>query len=151
MKFARVGGLSPVKYKKGAGRFDAKGFHAPPEQHGIYAFIWPYIELFLVCWSEDNRKELEHDGLRKFDYSGFVWAHIGQGSLHKGSWIYQHTDDLSEAVRKENHTSLGGIHKDMTGWDGKFIPKTKAFGQGYSYSKEHLEVFIPQRFLGKIR
>ena len=47
MKFARFGGLSPVKqdhYKTG----EDKGFHNPPRKRGIYAFPYPYIEKFLL-------------------------------------------------------------------------------------------------------
>lgn len=46
IKFARFGGLSPV-IQKG---YDAKmpGFHSPPKRKGIYCFIYPYYEPFLL-------------------------------------------------------------------------------------------------------
>jgi hypothetical protein len=44
IKFARWGGLSPVKQ---AG-YGGTTFHSPPARKGIYAFVWPYIEKFLL-------------------------------------------------------------------------------------------------------
>ncbi len=40
---------------------------------------------------------------------------------------------------------------EVNDWGMKFSPKNKAYSQGFSYSKDHLEVFIPQKYLGKIR
>jgi hypothetical protein len=47
MKFARFGGLSPVKQDQYTTKED-KGFHNPPRRHGLYAFPYPYIEKFLL-------------------------------------------------------------------------------------------------------
>ena len=46
MKFVRYGGLSSVRQRG----YDANstGFHSPPARRGIYAFIWPYVEWFLL-------------------------------------------------------------------------------------------------------
>ena len=46
LTFVRYGGLSPVKQKKERG--EPENYHYPPANRGIYAFVWPYIELFLV-------------------------------------------------------------------------------------------------------
>lgn len=43
--FARYGGLSAVK-QKGYGK--ANTFHSPPARKGIYAFVLPFLDLFLV-------------------------------------------------------------------------------------------------------
>lgn len=67
IKFARWGGLSPVKQKG----YDKKRLevventkdfveylqnrHAPPARHGIYAFLWPFIDTFLLS-SYDSTK-----------------------------------------------------------------------------------------------
>ncbi len=45
LTFVTYGGLSATKqlgYKK------SDTFHAPPAPKGIYAFVWPYMELFLL-------------------------------------------------------------------------------------------------------
>lgn len=46
MKFVRYGGLSSVRQR--GYETQATGFHSPPARRGIYAFIWPYVERFLL-------------------------------------------------------------------------------------------------------
>lgn len=46
LKFIRYGGLSPVK-QRGYKTTD-QSFHSPPSRRGFYAFVWPYIEPFLL-------------------------------------------------------------------------------------------------------
>jgi hypothetical protein len=104
LSFARVGGLSSVKYKSKAGsRFQSGGFHTPPVRNGIFAFTWPYIEPFLVGW---KLKEGERMKLRKFDYEGPIYAHIKPKGLHPsevGSWYLLTTSDLEKALREVRH------------------------------------------------
>lgn len=45
VKFMRFGGLSPVPQK---GYNKTNTFHSPPARKGIYAFLWPYIDRFLI-------------------------------------------------------------------------------------------------------
>lgn len=50
LEFIRYGGLSPVKqiqYETNT------GFHNPPKRKGIYAFVYPYIDLFLIGSTSD--------------------------------------------------------------------------------------------------
>jgi len=46
IKFARYGGLSPVKQTAYPPSEDS--FHEAPAKRGFYAFVWPYIEKFLL-------------------------------------------------------------------------------------------------------
>lgn len=46
VKFIRFGGLSPVK-QEGYDP-DMPSFHCPPAKYGIYSFIYPYVEPFLL-------------------------------------------------------------------------------------------------------
>lgn len=58
--FARYGSLSPIKHKKYVkNKLNNKipdselwdkniGYHSPPVRYGIYAFVYPYIEKFLL-------------------------------------------------------------------------------------------------------
>lgn len=58
IKFARVGGLSPVKqkgYNKGE-----ETFHSPPCKKGIYAFVHPYYEPFLLGGAEYSGMGTKH-------------------------------------------------------------------------------------------
>lgn len=62
MKFARFGGLSSVKQKG----YDVSmpWFHSPPARRGIYCFIWPYYEPFLLggtSYSGIHTKYAKHE------------------------------------------------------------------------------------------
>lgn len=46
VRFARVGGLSSVKQKGYSP--EMKSYHSPPARKGIYAFIYPYMDWFLL-------------------------------------------------------------------------------------------------------
>lgn len=46
LKFARYGGLSSVN-QEGYDR-NTEDFHGPPAKRGFYAFVWPFIEQFLL-------------------------------------------------------------------------------------------------------
>ena len=53
LRFARFGGLSSVNQEGYSSR--ERNFHTPPATRGFYAFVWPYIEPFLLggnwtCW-----------------------------------------------------------------------------------------------------
>jgi hypothetical protein len=148
MKFARAGSIgTATTFKKSIGFSD---FHSPPEKNGIFAFIWPFIEPFLYMWNPTAVASVEAKGLTKFEYNGMLYAHIGQSAKVVGSWNYIDTADLDEAIRKDNHSLIKAMHKIEGEW-GKFRPMNKGVGAGGGFSKDHLEVFIPGRFLGKIR
>ena len=62
IKFARVGGLSPVIQEGYTVDSDRKTFHSPPARKGFYAFTHPYFEPFLLGgdWAKlggGNRQE----------------------------------------------------------------------------------------------
>lgn len=140
MKFARCGGLSAVKqthYKS-----IPETFHSPPTRRGTYAFIWPYYELFLVMWNERNKKEMETNGFRIFNYDGPIWCHLAEtkSSIMKGGWYKTDTETLEKALKKAINSDRQQLHRDkfFQVWQstrGKFNP--------YKWiTKDHLEVFI---------
>jgi len=79
-------------------------FHTPPARKGIYAFVWPYIDLFLLNGTTKWEYEKDHKGekvyygdwtdkdgkpvpektipkktipkMRVFDYYGDIWHHL---------------------------------------------------------------------------
>lgn len=55
LDFVTFGGLSLTK-QKGFGKEDPS-FHTPPSRKGIYAFVWPYIEKFLLGGSYADPKQ----------------------------------------------------------------------------------------------
>lgn len=51
--FMRFGGLSPVLQRGYKKTKNSPTFHSPPAAKGIYAFVWPYIEPFLLDTIDD--------------------------------------------------------------------------------------------------
>ncbi len=69
IKFARFGGLSPVK-QKGYSK-EMESFHSPPCKKGIYAFIHPYYEPFLLGGLEYSGFGTKHSKFERIkDESG---------------------------------------------------------------------------------
>ena len=163
IKFCRWGGLSPVK-QKGYNR-DMPTFHSPPCRKGFYAFLWPYIDLFLLGSNDvfkNNHKwtgkitytkesflgeeyDLEHVALQKpriFKHHGYIWHHLGKHLNRKdikkkrGSWVKTSYHKYCLAVKKELHE----MRKSRCIWWGnlKGFPNNPATG----YGVDHLEVFI---------
>ena len=66
IKFARVGGLSPVIQNGYTLNPEKRTFHTPPARKGFYAFTYPYIEPFLLGgdWGKLGNKN-KHE---KFEY-----------------------------------------------------------------------------------
>jgi hypothetical protein len=148
MKFARVGGLSPVNQK---GNYGRDTYHAAPAKFGTYAFIYPYIELFLVLWNGKNKNELKHNGIRYFEYDGPLWTYLDcVATLNRGGWRLTDTGTLEKAVKKE-YASRVKQRKTMfldfmKEEERKNLPSWY-FGNNNArnISWDHLEVFIPKK------
>lgn len=124
LMFWRVGGLSPVKQR---------GNNSAPAKHGLYAFIWPYVEPFFLGSTNDNgivtmrdreRKntryhQMKREGLRKFAHVGPVWSRLDMPGIRKGGWVLTDTEVLA-----------------------KLLPQLKVERLINRYSKDHFEVFI---------
>ena len=59
LKFIRFGGLSSVRQKG----YDPSmpTFHSPPSRRGIYAFVYPHIESFLLGCSVFDQRRMKRD------------------------------------------------------------------------------------------
>jgi len=153
LTFCRVGGLSSVKYKWSKTSYD---FHFPPPvRKGIYAFIWPYVESFLFKWSEKNEKEFEINGIRRFKYNGPIWCHFIKESKAVSSirsWIYTDTEYLEDIFRKVKKNDRHQL-TDRDFFGKQFIqdPYKRGLCGGVPMSKDHLEVYIEKKYLGRIR
>jgi len=147
---ARVGGLSPVIQTTKS---------VVPEPRGIWCFVWPYIEPFLIGSTNDHgivdptkgqksRYELmkEHKThLRKFCYVGDLWTpwpNAGRFAKDiKGDWFLIDTWDFGNLVSKETH-------KMRNVYQTKYLPKD-LFDRGnrlkgpLNYSKDWMEVYVP--------
>ena len=146
MQFSRVGGLSPVKYDRKSHR--GLEYHRPPARKGIYTFIWPYFEPFLVYWSEHNRREIKRRGIRRFQFEGELFTHLG---CTDSFWQLVHTCELPALLKRDQH--LCRLHLlEFYGKNHTIAENISLIQNPYlHYSHDHLEVFIPKRELGKIR
>jgi hypothetical protein len=152
LTLARYGGLNIVKQKNNYGR---ETFHSAPERYGFYAFIFPYIELFLVASTREN--ELKDGTYKKFNpKGGVIWTHLEPPKASmiitkKNSWYKVNVGDMpvickkafAVEVGKEYGDSIYGIcHKEYNKEREKqyFSPMNKS---PYAFmSKDHLEVFV---------
>lgn len=143
MKFIRLGGLSPVKYKNKEGGFQG---HTAPSRHGIFAFPFPYIEEFLCLWNEKHIQEKKIKGYRTFEYQGEVWHHLNIDVNEE--WTKSSMEEYKEFLRIVAHNDLKFTHETMG--NSQAINPYKR-GLGGCISKDHLEVFIDKADLGKVR
>jgi hypothetical protein len=149
MVFCRVGGLSPVNHKNKENKFT---FHfPPPSKKGIYAFIWPYIDLFLVLWNDRNKKEFEINKFRKFKYDGPIWCHFESDKIiiSKREWFLTNTYDLKNILKKIFKEDRECLMKE----NFLFVrdPYKSGSCNGFTISRDHLEVYIDKKYLGKIK
>tara|TARA_Y100001960_G_scaffold331745_1_gene429766 strand:+ start:1342 stop:1857 length:516 start_codon:yes stop_codon:yes gene_type:complete len=152
---ARYGGIGKVVKQKGnySSNEDDMTFHQAPERYGYYAFIFPYIELFLLG-SPVNKagKEDEQPGRSRgrfvekkakiykkfFATDGTLWTHMEPKKRHmviaeRGGWYKVNVSDLHRIL--ENHIS----ESQKAGAKMGFSPHQNP----YSYfSKDDMEVFI---------
>jgi hypothetical protein len=95
IKFVRFGGLSPVEqthYKTG----DDKTFHNPPRKKGVYAFVYGYIETFLI----GATMEPDHISNKS------MWLKDDDGNRIEADNFFDHTSEYDDKyyryeVRKE--------------------------------------------------
>jgi hypothetical protein len=140
MQFTRLGGLSPVKYKKVNDAFQG---HYPPRRKGIWAFPYPYIELFLCMWDDKHKLELKNKGFRIFEYNGYVWHHLGHDE-----WTKSTIGDYAVLLNQMKHKDVNRLH-EMGDKDNIIDPYKR--GLGGFMNRDHLEIFIEKADLGKIR
>ena len=159
IKFCRWGGLSPVKQKG----YDPKmpTFHSPPMRKGIYAFVWPYIETFLLTgktgnnhvWSKETsyseKWKCEGEILkpsRIFVYDGDLWHHLGEHlrskeiKRRKGSWVKTSYNKYCKALCKELHTTKSSYFNNHHKWG--YDTRCSSNNPTWGWSMDHLEVFI---------
>jgi hypothetical protein len=106
---SRVGGLSPVKQKN----------TSAPAKKGLWAFMWPWIDTFLLGSTNDRGiskedsitrgQQLKTEGLRKFKYCGYLWTHFdvpGKMVARKGMWNLVHSGDLATVAPRAYQYNL---------------------------------------------
>lgn len=158
---ARYGGIGKcIKQKGNFGRYkkDSDGemtYHEAPEKYGYYAFIFPYIELFLlgspvnkVGKGKDNGMsngfagrftEKKSHTYKKFIASGgTLWTHLKPRKRsmileEKGSWYKVNVADFYKIINQ----TMAKQHGESVGFGYPVgINAARAF------SNDHFEVFI---------
>lgn len=147
VKFCRYGGLSR-KHQKGYG---SETYHAPPTRRGFYAFVWPYVEFFLLTGYTQNQEKLQKGDFkpkrrRIFEYYGNIWHHFDSAKgiiATHNSWYKSSYEDYCEALRQKLHSHKTDAIADMYTVNHR-IELGRSGNVGY-YSKDHLEVFIEDK------
>lgn len=148
----RVGGLSPIKQSKGSA----------PERYGVWAFIYPYVEPFLlgstnaegVHKSGDQEREntryhqMKREGLKHFNHKGVLYTRIALPGVDEvNGWFKTDADTLSKYMGKHYSNSWADTRKSKS-WELPKEPNQKpSFPLGANpwtiYSKDEFEVFVP--------
>lgn len=156
MKFIRFGGLSPVNHKK---FYKIDSYHSPPCKRGVYAFIYPYVEDFLISWKISNHDESWRARYNKFyrankkifEYKGNVWVHFIEEAVKlnmnieiKKDWVKVNTKDLKRLFSVVKHKRMVELQKDYItyGINTKDLKDPYKRGLGGFFCKDELEVFI---------
>jgi len=164
--FVRWGGLSLVKQKGYKPHLVEAPFtdfgeylaspHSPPARRGIYAFIWPYIDIYLLSGDTgnnhvvDKNEKLLHP--RKFNYYGPLWHHFGRqlkGGViaRRGWWVKTSFEDFVYAMKKEIHYLKKSYRKEINKKEGiiEFSGPQHINSPFRFYSKDMFEVFIDEK------
>lgn len=155
VSLVRWGGLTMVKQK---GNYGRDTFHAAPERYGFYAFLFPFIDLFLIS---STKKTEFNAGVRKEFHaiSGVIWTHIKPDDASmildvRGEWFKVDVSNLNKMVQKAFAVESSVIQADYffanpetrTPWKGNEgkelkVHRVNAYG-GYGRMTDNLEVFV---------
>lgn len=155
ISLVRWGGLSIVRQK---GNYGNEGFHTAPERYGFYAFIFPFIDLFLIS----STKKAEFDARVRKEFQaidGLIWTHIKPHDVSmilaiKDNWYKVRVTDLNKIIRKvfayESSEAQAKFFfeniekripwKSNSGKELK-VHRVNPYG-GYGGMIDHLEVFV---------
>jgi len=155
IKLARYGGLSPVKQTHYTTDYDNMTYHGAPEKYGIYAFLYPYIDWFLLGGDTGkikkkteglkNKRSVLNAPYKKFSVEGDIWTHIEpQGALFtlvketRGSWFRISASDFPKIFTKEYSSLIKEYHALVPNRHYTVKSPFKLYGTDY------LEIFVPK-------
>ena len=155
ISLCRYGGIGKhIKQKGNYSKSEESSYHKAPESKGYYAFIFPYVELFLLGSpvnkagkNGDTNKgqcrgrfvEKEARVYKKFHASsGTIWTHLKPKKRsmiieEKGSWVKINVSDFSKVLSQSIADEIKGIRTNYS---------VKLKSPFYYVSKDHMEVFI---------
>ena len=155
VSLVRWGGLTMVRQR---GNYDRATCLSAPERYGFYAFLFPFIDLFLIS---STKKTEFNAGVRKEFHaiSGVIWTHIKPDDpsmildVH-GNWFKVDVFNLNKIVQKAFAVESSVVqsdhffenHETRTPWkcyEGKElkVQRVNAYG-GYGRFTDKLEVFV---------
>lgn len=146
LSLCRYGGLNLVNQK---GNYGNDTFHSAPERVGTYAFIFPYIELFLIGSTRIN--EFKDGTYKKFNaVSGTVWTHLEPKErrfvldTHNDCWFKVDVVNMNNIIRQNYAQETKHMARSWQPEHGKRIHiKENLRRNPHSwFSKDHMEVFI---------
>ncbi len=140
IKLVRVGGLSPIRQAKGTA----------PENKGVWAFIWPYVEPFLLGSTgpegvhpgegKTRYDQMKREGLRRFVHKGVLYTRINvPGSVEINGWFKTDSSTLEAFMKKHfaNTTKAMRQHHNVD-------INLQGMNPWSLYSKDEFEVFVPE-------
>lgn len=153
VSLTRWGGLNIVKQK---GNFGNDTFHSAPERYGFYAFVFPYIDLFLI--GSTKIKEFKEHTKKDFHaVDGYIWTHLKPRNVSdivevRNSWYKIHVSTLNKVLQKAfaddcAHCQTSYFFEDnetRTPYKGRegIEPKVVRLNPYSIVSIDHLEVFV---------
>ena len=124
LKLARYGGLSHIKQKHFTTNEEEMGYHGAPERKGFYAFLYPYIEWFLLGGTEKikdienpkNKRQILVHKYRIFKVNGYVWTHLTipkefQAFIvqERGSWVKIHSEYINNILKYNKKEEINKV------------------------------------------
>jgi len=162
LRLARYGGLSAVRQKHYTTNYQKMGFHDAPERYGFYAFLFPYIDLFLLTGETGKLKNGEFKKKRdkiavpykKFSVEGDIWTHIYLDKKYRylikdkrGKWFKINSNDFIKIFKKE-YAKMTGEYIELITHNYKKERVNNIFftvKNPYKlFSTDYLEIFVPR-------
>lgn len=164
LRLCRYGGLSAVKQTHYTTDYDSMTFHGAPERYGIYAFLFPYIDWFLLGGDTGKIKsKIDYDGpkrdnllvpYKKFSVNGDIWTHIEPHPKYRmfvkeerGNWFRMDSNDFVTMFKKDFAKQVGEYLDFMNNninWGGNEKIRCTVKAPFKFFSKDHLEIFVPK-------
>ena len=148
----RAGGLSAVKQDN----------DRAPAKKGLWAFIWPFYELFLLgstgpegkTYGKDSRyHQLQREGWRKWEYEGKIWTRyeVPGCPIIRNGWYLTTGRDLQKDLGKYISECKAAVRREQKenyeSFTGEELPAHKLSPEGGNpfsgaYCCDSFEVFV---------
>ena len=118
--FVTYGGLSATKQRGFTTSGKEGTFHEPPARKGIYAFVWPYIERFLLGGYNSPRER------GKGQRNRVVYVRDKEGNVVDSNHPeYEKYSEKNKNWNLQYWKDKRLYHQDAGSWDDGYIPSEK--------------------------